>query len=102
MSRDPTPPRPNFLTDPARAPWRAAQSIAASGKGWEQRPAAPEGEVVWREDGDAVVLTPDGWLVFVGHGTGCVYCKQVRATDELEAALRGGRVTGEASGAARA
>jgi len=35
-----------------------------------------------------VVLTPDGWLAFVGHGTNCVYCKQVPAMEELVRALK--------------
>ena len=90
MSRTPSPPKPDFLTDPARAPWRAAQRVAALGDGWTQLEASPEGEVIWREDGDTVRLTPDGWLVYLNAGEGGFYAKRLRATTELIAAMRGG------------
>ena len=92
MSRTPTPRKSDYLTDPARAPWRAGQRVAALEDGWTQIDAPPEGEALWREDGkggDSVRLTPDGWLVYVGHGQGGFYTARLRATPELVAAMRG-------------
>jgi len=73
------------LTDPR---WRAAQRIAATGDGWTQADTPPDGEVLWREDGDEVRLTPDGWLAYVNRGKGCVYVARVRATEAWVAELK--------------
>ncbi len=90
MSLTPNPARPDVLTDHARAPFRAAQRVAALGEGWDRLDAPPEGEVIWRDDGDTVRLTPDGWLVYLNGGKGVLYAKRLRATPELVAAMRGG------------
>lgn len=50
---------------------------------------SPEGEVLWRGNGDPVWLTPGVWLVYLVHGKGCHYASQPRATPELVAAMRG-------------
>ncbi len=63
--------------------------MAALGHGWTQIDAPPEGEVLWREDGNAVRLTPDGWLVYRNGGEGGLLASRLRATRELMAALRG-------------
>jgi hypothetical protein len=80
----------DVLTDTSRAPFRAAQRVAALGEGWTRLDTPPEGEVIWREDGDTVRLTPDGWLVYLNAGEGGFYAKRLRATTELIAAMRGG------------
>jgi len=90
MSSTPTPPKLDHLTDLARAPFRAAQRVAALSEGWEQIDAAPEGAVIWREDRDTVCLTPDRWLVYLSGGKAGLYAMRVRATPELVAAMRGG------------
>ncbi len=89
MSRDPRTPKPDVLSDPARASKRAAQRVAALGEGWARRVSPPEGEVIWRESGDQVRLTPDGWLVNLNGGKAGLYASRLRATDELVAELQG-------------
>lgn len=79
----------DFLTDPARAPFRAAQRVAALGEDLGRLDAMPEGEVIWREHGDEVVLTPDGWLVYLSVGQRSIYGRRLRATSDLVAAIRG-------------
>lgn len=79
--------RPNRLSDPS---FIAAQHVAACGDRWSHVDAPPEGEVLWREDGDQVVLMLDGWLVYVGPAYTGFYTKRLRATPELVAAMRGG------------
>ena len=91
MSRAPRRPESDVLTDPARAPWRAAQRVAALGDGWTQLGEPPDGEVIWREGGDQVRLTPDGWLVYLNGGKGSLYASRLRATPELVATMRAGR-----------
>ncbi len=74
------------LSDPV---FRAAQRVAAHGEGWVQAGAPPAGEVLWREDGDSVRLTTDGWLMYVNSGKGVFYTSRLRATPEHIATLRG-------------
>ncbi len=81
--------KPDFLTDPARASNRAANRIAALGEDLGQLDTLPDGEMVWREDRDLVVLTLDGWLVWVYRGKAAAYGCRLRATPELVAQLRG-------------
>ena len=89
--RPPIPPlRPDVLTDPSSALFRAAHRVAALGEGWVRLDAPPEGEVIWREDGDTARLTPDGWLVYLNGGKGGLYAKRLRATPELVTTMRGG------------
>jgi hypothetical protein len=85
MSR-PTPPKPDRLSDPV---YKAAQRIVALGEGWTHLTAPPEGKVLWREDGDEVRLTPDGWLVYLNGGKAGLYAKGLRATPDLVATMRG-------------
>ena len=63
--------------------------MAALGEGWVRVEAPPEGELIWREDGDQVRLTPDGWLVYLNGGKVGLYGSRLRATPELVAAMRG-------------
>ena len=81
---------PDVLTDTARAPVRAAQRVAALGERWDRLDGPPEGEVIWREDGDSVRLTSDGWLVYLNGGKGGLYAKRLRVSPELVAAMQGG------------
>lgn len=90
MNRELPDPGLNYLTDPARAAFRAAQRGAAYGEGWHLVDAPTEGEVIWRESGDTVRLTPDGWLVYLNDGKGGFYTKRLRATPELVGMMRGG------------
>ena len=82
----------DFLTDPAHAPFRAAQGIAvAVGTAWIAMDAKPEGKVVWREDQDCVILTPERRLVYVNGGGVHSYAQLpgIEATDALLRELRG-------------
>ncbi len=83
-------PSPDYLTDPARAPFRAAQGIAV-GTAWVSVDAMPECQVVWREGPDRVILTPERRLVYVNGGGVHIYARLpgVKATKELVAELRG-------------
>jgi hypothetical protein len=48
--RDVSGPLPSYLTDPAKARWRAAQKIATRpGPTWVRIGTLPEGEELWRE-----------------------------------------------------
>ena len=81
-----------YLTDPARAPFRAAQRIAiAVGTAWVAVDARPEGKVVWREDQDCVILTPERRLVYVNGGGVHSYARLpgVEATEVRLRELRG-------------
>lgn len=89
MPADPFAPRPDYLTDPARAPFRAAQRVAALGEDMGRLEARPEGEVIWREAGDEVRLTLDGWLVYLNGGKAGTYGRRLRATAELVRVIRG-------------
>jgi hypothetical protein len=85
MSRD-------FLTHPARVPFRAAQGIAvAVGTAWVAVDARPEGQVVWHEDQDCVILTPERRLVHVNGGGVHSYARLpgMEATDALLRELQG-------------
>jgi hypothetical protein len=90
MRRTPPRPRPDYLTDPARAAFRAAQEVTALGEGWFRLDAPLKGEAIWSEDGDTVRLMPDGWLVYLDSGKCGIYAKRLLATPELVAAMRGG------------
>jgi hypothetical protein len=86
-----SPPDRNYLIDPVRAPFQAAQRVAAPGEGVDRLDAVPEGEVIWREDGDTVRLTPDGWLVYLNGGKAGLFGRRFRSTPELVATMRGWR-----------
>lgn len=74
--------------DPIPAAFRAAHIIAARGEDVGDLDGLPRGEVVWREDGDTVTLTLDGWLVWVSGGA-ATFGRRVRATPALLAELSG-------------
>ncbi len=78
----------DYLRDPSRARFRAANALAAVGEKLTLD-TMPEGEVIWQEDGDSVTLTPDGWLVWVNPGKAVLWARRVRATAEQVAELRG-------------
>ena len=80
------PSSPDVLTDPSRAPFRAAQRVAALGESCERLDAPPEGEVIWREDGDQVRLTPDEWLVYLNCGKAGLYAKRLRGYESVDPA----------------
>lgn len=86
------PDRPDYLTDPARARFRAAQGVAVCADSeWVQGTVMPEGEELWHEDGDRVILTPEKRLVYVNGGGKSLYARLpgLPATRELVRALRG-------------
>jgi hypothetical protein len=74
---------------PGAAIGAGANRVAALGEDLGQIDRAPEGEVIWSEDGYTVTLTPDGWLVWVNRGKAALYGRRVRATAEWVGELRG-------------